>query len=313
MAISLYKFKDYLEERIKLPTVQLISNYIQNFYPAEYSLFESSMIENLYSWLLNEPYYRSNSQILKKEIQDEVQAFYRKNLLDLEFAQLQKSLGSRVIQIHDKEDSLEVLNQYYQTQYKSVRTLRLESQNTLALTLQSDGCFQAFTHSPFYTIQHGKLCPIIAFSHLYYDDQMELKPLKIHRIYDSNSECYLFSIQKHYIELKRINVKNFSLIEKKQLSSLKEEPVVFFQLKKMESAYIKSKTDPFYQELVQMLQNGYQKLLTQHPEAISMAEKCIQEAQIALNNVYPQDRLLLLLTANIEYYLRKKESAENLI
>ena len=313
MTISLYKFKDYLEQRMKLPTVQLIAHYIQNFYPPECALFENSMIEDLYSWLLNDPYHRSNSQILKKEILNEVHAFYRKNLLELEWKSLQNSLRSRVIHIHDKKDSLEVLDEYYKIRYPFVRTMSFDKPYTLALILQSDGYSQSFMHSPLYTIQYGKLRPLLALCHLSYDDQMELQPLKMQKIYDENGECTLFSIQKHSIELRRINTRNFQLIEKKVLSSLQEEPSLFFKLKKIENTYIKAKTDPFYQELVHTLQNGYQKLLTQHPEAVPTAEKCMEEARHALNNIYPQDRLLLLLTANIEYYLRKKESTKNLL
>ncbi len=313
LAISLYKFKDYLEERIKFPTVQLIFNYIQNFYPSEYSFFENQMITDFYSWLLNEPHYRSTVQTLRKEILNEVHAFYRKNLLDMEFEQLQKSLFSKVIHVHEKEDALEILNQYYQDKYKSVRTLHFELQSSIALIMKSNGDLQTLVHSPLYSIQHGRLKPLTPLSHLYYDHQMELQLLKIHRIVGDNGECYLFSIQKHYTELKKINIKNFSLIEKKHLSNLQEEPLVFLRLKKIENNYIKAKTDPFYQELVSTLQNGYQKLLIGHPEAASTAEKCIQEVRIALNNVYPDDRLLLLLTANIEYYLRKKESSKNLL
>ena len=309
----MYKFKDYLESRIQLPTIQLIYNHVQNFYPAEQSVLENSMIVDFYSRLLQDPYYQFQTQILKKEILSELKDFYTQNLLDVEFDQLDKMLCSKPISVHDKQEALEVLNNYYSEKYQAVKTLPFELQSTLTLIVKSSGTIESRIHSPLFGIQNGELTPLTPISQLYYDSNMELQPLKFHRIAADNGESYVFSIQKHHTELRRINMKNFSLIEKKKLNNLQEEPFVFLKLKKIENTYIKAKTDPFYKDLISNLQEGYQKLLIGHPEATKVAQKCMQEARVALNNVYSEDRLLLLLTANIEYHLRKQDSAQNLL
>ena len=309
----MYKFKDYLEAHMRLPTIRLIFNYIQSFYPPEHSLFENKIIVDFYSWLLQDPYYQSQTRFLKKDILSELKDFYTHNLLDIEFNQLEKDLFSKPITIDDKQESMEILNNYYSDRYQAVRTFPFEIRSALALIAKSSGEIESRIHSPLYGIQNGTLTPFIPISQLYYDSNMELQKFKFHRIAGDNRESYVFSIQKHHTELRKINMKNFSLIEKKVLNHLQEEPYVFLKLKKIENIYIKTKTDPFYQKLISTLQSGYQKLLTGHPEATPVAQKCIQEAQIALNNVYPEDRLLLLLTANIEYHLRKQDSAQNLL
>ena len=138
-------------------------------------------------------------------------------------------------------------------------------------------------------------------SHLYYNAQFELEPLKPQMIDDSCSHFYRFYTDE--LEIKKFS-QNFSLLETKRVNCVQDHSSLFLNLKQLESYFIKAKTDPFYQELVQFLQTGYQLLIENHPKARETAEKCMSQAQTALRNMYPKDRLLLLLTANIEYRLK---------
>ena len=163
-------------------------------------------------------------------------------------------------------------------------------------------------HNDLCILHNGQLKPLPPLSHLYYNSQFELEALKPQMVYESYDHFYIFYTDP--LEIRKFS-KNFSLLEKKQVTDIQKHPQLFLNLKRLESYYIKAKTDPFYQELVQFLQTGYQLLIENHPKATETAEKCMDQAQTALRNIYPRDRLLLLLVANIEYRLKGYKTAKH--
>ncbi len=295
---TLYQFKDYLEQKnYEIP--RLLLNYINCFYASHHQTFQEEIIEHFYFYSLYDPHYRSMRASLTYHLLDEIQPFFRKHYLDIET--LKSKLNAQIVPIENKEDLLDTLKAYYENENYSVRTTTCASSMALALQLRSDGCLRVYMHNDLCLLQNGQLRPLPPLSHLYYNAQFELEFLKPQMIYGSYDHFYIFYMDE--LEIRKFS-KNFSLLEKKRIPHFQNHPQLFLNLKKLESYYIKAKTDPFYQELIQYLQTGYQLLIENHPKASETAKKCMDQAQTALRNIYPKDRLLLLLTANIEYRLK---------
>jgi len=295
---TLYQFKDYLERKnYEIP--RLLLDYINCFHTLYHQELKEEFIEHFYFYSLYDPHYRARRASFTYHLMDEIQPFFRKHYLSI--GTLKTRLNAQIIPIENTEDLLDTLKTYYQNDHYSVRTSVCISPMALALQLRSDGSLRIYLHNDLCILQNGQLKPFPPLSHLYYNSQFELEPLKPQMVYGSYDHFYIFSSDE--LEIKKFS-KNFSLLEKKRVSRIQNHPQLFLNLKRLESFYIKAKTDPFYQELIQSLQTGYQLLIENHPKAVETAGKCIDQAQTALRNIYPKDRLLLLLTANIEYRLK---------
>ena len=296
---TLYQFKEYLEQKKNYEIPRLLFNYMNCFYDSHHQEFQDELIEHFFFYSLYDLHYRTMRASFNYHLMDEIQPFFRKHHLNID--PLKKNLNAQIIAIEKTEDLLDTLKTYYQNDHYSVRTLPCQSPMALALQLRSDGSLRVYMHNDLCLLQDGKLKPFPPLSHLYYNSQFELEPLKSQMVYGSYDHFYIFSAEE--LEIKNFS-KNFSLLEKIKVSSIQKHPHLFLSLKRLEAYYIKAKTDSFYQELIQSLQIGYQLLIENHPQAFERAEKCMDQAQMALRNIYPQDRLLLLLTANIEYRLK---------
>ena len=297
---TLYQFKDYLEQKnYEIPL--LLLNYLNCFYTSHHQKFQEEIIEHFYFYSLYDPRCRSMKASFTYHLLDEIQPFFRKHYLNI--TELKSKLNAQIVPIEKTQDLLETLQTYYENDHYSVRASAIAGAEprALALQLRSDGGLRVYMHNDLCLLQNGCLKPFPALSHLYYNAQFELEPLKSQMVYGSYDHFYVFYADE--LEIKKFS-KSFSLLEKKRVKRIQDHPQLFLSLKKLESCYIKAKTDPFYQELIQSLQTGYQLLIENHPKAHSTAEKCMDQAQIALRNMYPKDRLILLLTANIEYRLK---------
>ena len=302
---TLYQFKDYLEQK-NYEVPRLLLNYINCFYASHHQEFQEEIIEHFYFYSLYDSHYRAMKASFTYHLMDEIQPFFRKHYLNIET--LKTRLNAQIIPIENTEDLLDTLKTYYQNDHYSVRTLACTSPMALALQLRSDGSLRVYMHNDLCILQNGLLRPFPPLSQLYYNSQFELEPLNPQIVYGSYDHFYIFSSDE--LEIKKFS-KNFSLLEKTRVPHIQSHPQLFLNLKRLESYYIKAKTDPFYQELIQSLQTGYQLLIENHPKALKTAEKCMDQAQIALRNIYPKDRLLLLLTANIEYRLKGYSHAKH--
>ena len=296
---TLYQFKDYLEQKdYEIP--RLLLNYINGCYDSHHQEFQEELIEHFYFYSMYAPGSRSMKASFTYHLLDEIQPFFRQHYLDI--TRLKTLLNAQMIPIENKEDLLKTLKTYYEKDHCSVRTLScLENTTALVLQLRSNGALRVYRHNDLFYLQNGHLKPFPPLSHLYYNAQFELEPLKPQMLDDFCGHFYRFYADE--LEIKKFS-KNFSLLETKRVNRIQDYSPLFLSLKKLESYFIKAKTDPFYQELVQFLQTGYQLLIENHPKARKTAEKCMDQAQTALRNMYPRDRLLLLLTANIEYRLK---------
>lgn len=295
---TLYQFKDYIgQKNCEIPL--LLSNYINCFYPSLHQTFQEEIIEHFYFYSLYDPRYRSMRASFTYHLLDEIQPFCRKHFLNIDL--LKNKLNAQIVPIENQEDLLDTLKAYYENSHYSVRTVAYSPSTSLVLQLRSDSSLRVYMHNDLCLLQDGHLRPFPPLSHLYYNTQFELEPLKLQMIYGSYDYFYTFYIDE--LEVKKFS-KNFSLLDKKRITNVQNHTELFLNLKKLESHYIKAKTDPFYQELAQSLQTGYQMLIENHPKAFETAKKCMNQAQTALRNIYPKDRLLLLLTANIEYRLK---------
>lgn len=296
----------------------LILNYLMCFYPDHSQDFNAKILKNFFFWILHDLHYRMIRHSAAHFILDEVQPYFRNNHLMSEFEKLKTCLPFQMVPMERLEDSLSVLELWYKnnnSKYNSIRVIPFKDSKIIVLQMKQDGCLEVYLHSQDFVIDQGALHPLSPLSCLYYTDQFELDPLKTHQIYHPPHQFFQFEYKSpNNIFFKKLKFPEGENITETQLKKIEDCEELFIHLKTMENYYIKPKSDPVYKSLIQSLQNCYQLLIANHPHAVRESTACLEQARTAVKNFYSNDRLLLLLFANIEYRLRHKvKTVESII
>ena len=308
---ALYQFKDYLEERASEEIPSLFLNYLEAFFSSYQYKFTAQTVESFYLWLLHSTHYRLFSTPFSNNLIEACQPFFKKYHLDIEFEEMRSFLSEvQLIPLEKEQDILGALEAYYQkSQHSAIRTLLFKNRQALVLKLKTDGRLGVYHHCDLFTLRTGRLEPLPPLSALHYTSEFELETSKIQRVFDPSGLIFHFqSMDLSSFEISSFTLKKFSKIKKLYSNHLQEESSLFMQLKKIESYYIKAQTDPYYRNLIASLQQSYQMLISGDPKGWIHAQKNLLKAQNSLRNIYLKDRLLLLLTANIEYRLNVHKS-----
>ena len=296
----------------------LILNYLMCFYPDHSRDFTAKILKNFFFWIMHDLHYRLIRHSVAHFILDEIQPYFRNNHLLSDFEKLKSCLPPQFVPIERFNDSLTVLDLWYKqnsSKYDSIRVIPFKNSKIIVLKLKQDGYLEVFLHSCDFVIDQGLLHPLRPLSCLYYNPEFELDPLKTHQIYHPPHQFFQFEYHSsNNISLKKLQFPDGADAETLQLKKIEDCEELFLHLKTMESYYIKPKSDPVYKSLIQSLQHSYQLLIANHPDAVQEAADCLEKARRAVQSFYSNDRLLLLLFANIEYRLRHKtQIAESII
>ena len=315
MAFVTY-FKQYLSKKAPEKNKELLTlyNYLRCFCPHEQTLTKEVLDQFLRKTLLF-PHWQTNfnhlHESLKKQLEDFSNLYYS---AELNPEELTSNKQWQWLNLQEKEDLLMMVQNHLEktvvTSTDKMKVLPLSLNRVLALVLKLDGSLEIRTFGPMALIREGNLEPLSPLSELYYSPEYELK---------SSYPQILEDMQLGFIHFKLINGKAtgfqsenffFQISTKFTQKNLHEIYPLFYLLKKQESLFIQSKSDPHYKKLIQSLHEHYKKLLVTPLNNNFKTEQILSEAKNALKNIYPQDRLLFLLTANIDFHFRKHKESQ---
>ena len=292
-----------------------IHNYLSYFCRSEQKL-TLSLFTNFYRKALLFPYWQSHFSTLQKQLYEELQSFTKSHSALLDPKELLRSSLGQLITLQEESDLIKATQAFLQRNISAGDQMALRSlnkQRVLAVILKLDGRLKVFSFGPLMLVRQGGLEPLTALSELHYSPDYELNPAFPQSIEDNKLNFIHFQIKEG--QAWGVNCQDLcfqpSFHFKKQ--NIKEIVPLFTLLKKTESCFIQSKSDPHYKNLINGLYNHYRQILISPPKKSLKTESLLSEAKDALKNFYPEDRLLFLLTANIDFHLRKKANKESTI
>ena len=80
---------------------------------------------------------------------------------------------------------------------------------------------------------------------------------------------------------------------------ISSHPQIFYAIKRLEQHFVDRKTDPMYVELTQILEKAIELLNMRHPEAKSFSQAALERGEQALENIFPDDNMVRLLTQTL--------------
>ena len=315
---SVTHFKQYLLKKMQEKNREhcAIYNYLNCFCHDEQEL-TVDLFTQFYRKILLFPYWQSHLNSLQKTLTTELASFaklYYSTEFDPE--ELVPADQWQLITIQQETDLVKMVSSHLQghsSKGDRVRALPLDKERVLGLVLKLDGNLDVFTFGPLATINQGKLEPLSTLSTLYYSSQYELRPAYQHTIEDMNLNFIHFKIKGE--KATGYECQNFYFQQSTDFKqkNINEIDILFCLLKKIESLFIQPRSDPYYKQLITSLHEHYRQILISHSNNSFETQQILSQARKALKNLYPHDRLLFLLTANIDFHFRKQQKKQTIL
>lgn len=174
------------------------------------------------------------------------------------------------------------------------RVFYTKDKSYLLLAQDAEGNVEIIQASPLMLIQKGELQPLTMDFRLHYDQNLELR---------ADKTQYLYIDQNHYLRFRSSQKKIQGMIirgyifqnKMEPAGRLNEFPEVYYPLKKLEQHFVDRKSDPDYQELVQVLEKSIELFRLKHPEAEGFGEAALERGRTALENIFINDNVVRTL------------------
>ena len=303
------------KKQIKSKPQCAIHNYLSYFCRGEQKLTQALFTE-FYKKTLLFPYWQSHLNTLQKQLSEELHAFTKSHSALLDPKELLPLPLGQLITLQQESDLIKAVHAFLQrniSEGDQVAIRSLNKKRVLAIILKVDGRLKVSSFGPLMLIHQGELEPLTPLSQLYYSPDYELNPAFPQTIEDNKLNFIHFQVKER--EAWGLHCQDLSFQPTLQFKqqNIKEIKPLFTLLKKTESCFIQSKSDPHYKNLINGLYNHYRQILISPPKKSLKTEALLSQAKSALKDFYPEDRLLFLLTANIDFHLRKKQNTETII
>ncbi len=273
----------------------------------------ASLIDQFYRKALVFQYWQTHQKTLGETLRNDLSSFLRDTQAPLDLERIRHADELQVVQLEQARDVQGLIEAELQNEIRPgdrLKLVRLSTQQTMSLKLNPSGCLKVRVHPHFALISNGRLELLPALSQLEYNSQMELLPQAKHWLDTSMLTTAQFYLREGGVEGLLIRGYTFQKFETLRQSSISQHPELFYSLKRLERHYINPKSDPFYQELVALLERAYQLVSSGHPDGPNLAQEALRRGKLALKNIFPSDKLLLLLVTNIEYWMLTSDKGQ---
>ena len=184
--------------------------------------------------------------------------------------------------------------------YDQYRIVPEGEDKIVCLTLQGDRSLRATVFPKVLAIREGELTPLCQDFTLFYTPDLQLHPMMIHQIDVGPHAAARFHVSSegvHGIITRGYTFQKYSVMDG---GGLHKYPVLFYPLKRLEQFFVNRKSDPMYIELTGLLEKALELMNTNHPEAVKFAGTAMDRGRLALEHIFPDDKLVRLLINSLE-------------
>ncbi len=275
----------------------------------------AQLINSFYSRALGFTHWQENRSQLFEQTQYCLLSYAKATPTATEsvLAELQKSwqVGEvETVAIKNQANLLGLTSQYLEKQLTSNERQRvLSDKNVSALAIvlnQGKGQLRVMSFAPVAKIVKGEISPLASDNTLHYTADLNLSPNVIQQVDVGAHTFARFYIGEDGCFGSLIRGYTFQRYAVMDGGSLHKYPMVFYALKRLEQFFIDRQTDPMYIELTQLLERATELLSQGHTDAEKFARHAYERGQLALEQIFPDDKLVQLLINNLEKTLALK-------
>ncbi len=280
-------------------------HYLKNFC-RENEPVQPTLINQFFSECLQMAFWQERKNELHKDVKDLLSAFYTANRVALSLDPLWDLSKMQIIGLTQNENLYHTVKNFETALVLEAETLRLINESdtrVIALKKNSQGQISVRTYNNQVRIQGYQLYPLAPDQELSYNPLLELNSHVVQRVKLTPHLQVRFEINDDGVIAQSISGYAFRQSQILRLAHLGEFPALFYHLKRLERFYVYRTSDPYYVELVSTLDKALQLIQTGEPGAEAFARNVFESAQIAFDQVFPDDKTL---------YIKLKELAKGM-
>ena len=255
------------------------------------------LFENFCRFALVHQHWQEQAVALSQELQYILQHYNETFMLDWNLKDFVFPDHWQVVAIKNSIEGIYIFEKWAEKNTETGsknRVFYTKDQNYLILSQTPEGQVTVIHSTPLMLIKNGELQPLSMAIRLQYDKNLELKPdLTQYLKVDSNTYAR-FKINKKMLQGMLIRGYIFQNKSEPQ-GRVNEFPEIYYPLKKVEQYYVDRKSDPDYQELVQVLEKALELFRLNHPEAESFGQAALNRGRSALDNIFLNDNVIQAL------------------
>ncbi len=192
--------------------------------------------------------------------------------------------------------------------FDQVRAVPEGDDRIVAITLQGDRSLRVTVYPKVVAIREGELVPLCQDFTMFYSPDLQLHSGVVHQLDVGNHTAARFASGPEGIKGTIIRGYTFQKYSAMDGGNLNRYPVLFYPLKRLEQFFVNRKTDPMYIELTGLLEKALEFINGEHPESHKFAEAALERGRLALEHIFPDDKLVRLLIINLEKTLALESS-----
>ena len=186
------------------------------------------------------------------------------------------------------------------TPYDQFRVFADGNDRVIAIVLQGDRSVRVSVYPKAIAIREGELVPLHQELKLFYTPELHLHPQALHQMEIGPHACARFRMTPEGIVGSFIRGYTFQKYGAMEGGGLHRYPALFYPLKRLEQLFVDRKSDPMYVELTGLLEKALELLAEGHPESRKFAKAAQERGRLALEHIFPDDKVVRLLIENLE-------------
>ena len=269
--------------------------------------FKKEVVESFYHHALCFDFWQNHMPELSKTIVADIESFYRWNRVEPPdwLLHIKTPDAFQWITLEKSHDLQEVVRRHVQRPNKKdqLKIVPLENQNVMAINVLEEGGVSVTTFGPRVFLNNGDLKPFGSLAKLIYTSRLELLPATPFWVPGPHQVRFFFHSDHDRATGVALRGHTFQKLESFSELPLSQNLDLFAGVKSLERYFINRESDPFYCEVVNMLEKA-NELMSQGRGQRPQLEAALNKGQWALKTIFTQDRLLSLLVTHLSLGLR---------
>jgi hypothetical protein len=264
------------------------------------------LIENFCRRALCYEHWQQNSSALSQELQYILQHYNETYILNWSLKDFIFPDRWQIINVKNSIDTIYVLEKWVEKNFEpntKKRIIFTKERNFLILIQNEQGELSVVQTTPSMLLKKGEIEPLCTDLTLQYDQNLELKKgLPQHLLVATNTTA---RFRSDGVSVNGMVIRGYIFQKQQDVSGkLNTFPSIFYPLKRVEQYFIDKKSDPTYQELIQVMEKAVELININHPEAHSFAQAAYDRGQAALENIFTNDNVIQVLVDQLHKELQ---------
>jgi hypothetical protein len=277
-------------------------NYLKNLCEPAQSV-NSELVNRFFCRALVFEHWQKNKGALFAEVFALLHHFSEATRQPFEFDGL---MTAERVQVTPAENILvleEVVSRYLErikTPTDRFRVFQDSNERAIAVMLSGDQSLTITAFPKYVVINGGVLSPLCADFSLTYTPDLQISPKSVQQLDLGPHAAARFQMAADGIHGSIVRGYTFQKMSAIEGGGLHRYPVLFYPLKRLEQFFINRKTDSMYIELTSLLEKAIDMVSGQQPESQKFATTALERGRLALEHIYPDDKVVTLLIKNLE-------------